>query len=157
IREIQANFRPALGFVQRRNIRLLRFTGSFDPRPKKFLGIQQMFHDFSYMRFTRLDNHEVESWNFYATTLDWHFRSGDAIHTLTDVDASYERLFAPFEIFPGVVLPVGEYRFTRSRVNIMTASRRRLSGSFNWSYGQYWSGWGDTVQTGITYRIDPYF
>ena len=157
LREIQDNFRPALGFVQRRNVRLFRVGFSYNPRPKDFLGIQQMFHDFYYMQFTRLDNHEVESRNFYATTIDWHFKSGDAIHTLTDIDASYERLFAPFQIFTGVVLPVGEYTFVRGHVNVTTAARRKLSGSINMSYGQYWSGYGETIQLSGTYRVAPYF
>src|SRR3989304_1051497 len=44
LREIQGNFDPALGFVQRRNVRMLRVAGSYNPRPRDFLGIQQMFH-----------------------------------------------------------------------------------------------------------------
>ena len=44
-REIQENFKPALGFVQRDNVRMLRVAGSYNPRPKDFLNIQQMFHD----------------------------------------------------------------------------------------------------------------
>src|SRR4030095_8277854 len=52
IREMQENFRPAIGFVQRRNVRMLRLGASFNPRPKNFLGIQQMFHDVFYARFT---------------------------------------------------------------------------------------------------------
>jgi hypothetical protein len=88
---------------------------------------------------------------------DWHFRSGDSWHSLLDVDTSSERLFAPFQIFPGVSLPVGEYRFTRGRVNVMTAARRKVSANLNWSYGTYWSGHADTLGTGISYRFQPYF
>src|SRR4029079_17196005 len=146
LRDIPQNFTPALGFVQRKNVRLFRAGFSYNPRPKDFLGIQQMFHDFYYLQFTRLDNHEVESRNFFMATTDWHFKSGDAIHTLTDIDASYERLFSPFQIFTGVVLPVREYTFVRSRINVMTAARRALSGTFNMSYGQYWSGYGEMLQ-----------
>ena len=32
------------------------------------------------------------------------------MHSLSDVNPTYERLFAPFAISPGVVLPPGEYR-----------------------------------------------
>ncbi|MGH8636957.1 MAG: DUF5916 domain-containing protein, partial [Burkholderiales bacterium] len=53
-REVQENFQPALGFVQRDNVRLLRIAGSYNPRPKNFLNVQQMFHDVYYTRFTRL-------------------------------------------------------------------------------------------------------
>ena len=37
----------------------------------------------------------------------------------------YERLFEPFPIFPGVVLPVGEYRYTRGITHLTTAGKRR--------------------------------
>ena len=66
-REIQENFKPALGFVQRDNVRLLRVAGSYNPRPRNFLNIQQMNHDVFYTRFTRLDNDQVESWDLYVT------------------------------------------------------------------------------------------
>jgi hypothetical protein len=69
----------------------------------------------------------------------------------------YERLRTPFVISPGVVLPPGEYRFTRLRYNLMTAARRRLSGNINVSHGNYWSGEAETVSTGLTYKLPPWF
>lgn len=157
-REIQENFRPALGFVQRDNVRMLRIAGSYNPRPKHFLNIQQMNHDVFYTRFTRLDNGEVESWDVFVTWLDWHFNSGDNLHGILDFNPTYERLFEPFEISPGVLLPIGEYRFTRFKTNLIsTASKRRLSGSVNVSWGNYWSGKAEQITTAITYKLPPRF
>jgi hypothetical protein len=157
-REIQENFKPALGFVQRDNVRLLRIAGSYNPRPKQFLNVQQMFHDVYYTRFTRLDNGEVESWDLYVTLLDWHLRSGDNLHGMLDFNPTYERLFEPFEISPGVRLLPGEYRFTRFRSNLLsTAAKRRLSGSINLTYGGYWSGNAEQVTTSLTYKVPPRF
>ena len=157
-REIQENFKPALGFVQRDNVRLLRIAGSYNPRPKDFLNVQQMFHDVYYTRFTRLDNGEVESWDLYVTLLDWHLRSGDNLHGMFDFNPTYERLFEPFEISPGVFLLPGEYRFTRFRSNLLsTASKRRLSGSVNLAYGGYWSGEAEQVTASLTYKVPPRF
>ena len=156
-REIQENFRPAIGFVQRNNVRLFRVAGSFDPRPG-FWNLQQMFHDFFYTRFTRLDNNEVESWDFYATILDWHFRSGDSWHGIFDINPIYERLFEPFQISPGVVLPPGEYRFTRFKSNLGSfAAKRRVSGQAQIFWGNYWSGKAHQVTTSITYKMPPRF
>jgi hypothetical protein len=156
VREIQANFNPALGFVQRSNVRMLRVAGSWNPRPKRY--IQQMFHDVYYTRFTRLDYGLVESWNLYATLLDWHFKSGDSTHAILDFNPTYERVFEPFEISPGVVLPPGEYRFTRFRTSpIATAPKRRLSGSAALVFGKYWSGTAEQVTTGVTYKVPPWF
>jgi hypothetical protein len=156
-REIQQNFDPALGFVQRSNVRMLRLGASFNPRPKRLLGIQQMFHDVFFTRFTRLDNKQVETWNLYITMVDWHFNSGDSLHSLFDVNPTYERLFKPFEIFPGVVLPAGEYRFTPLRVFFSSAQKRRLQGGVGASFGSFWSGTAASVQTTLNYRVPPYF
>lgn len=157
-REIQENFDPALGFVQRDNVRVLRVAGSYNPRPKNFLNVQQMFHDVYYTRFTRLDKGEVESWDLYVTLLDWHLSSGDNLHGMFDFNPTYERLFEPFEIAPGVVLLPGEYRFTRFRSNLLsTATKRRLSGSVNLTYGGYWSGHAEQVTTSLTYKVPPRF
>ena len=156
-REIQENFDPSLGFVQRRDVRMLRIAGSYNPRPKNFLGIQQMFHDVFYTRFTRLDNGEIETWNVYATLVDWHFQSGDSLHSLFDVNPTYERLFEPFEISPGVVLPPGEYRFTPFRIFFSSAQKRRLQGSISIVFGSFWSGTVKTIETGLSYKVPPHF
>ena len=155
-REIQRNFRPALGFFQRDNARLLRVGASYNPRPR-FLNIQQMFHDVYYTRFTNLDTNLVESWDLYIAPLDWHFLSGDAVHAVFDVNPTYERLFEPFEIAPGVFLPPGEYRFTRFRAVATSAARRRLSGSVSLGSGAYWSGNGEQLTTSLTFRLPPRF
>ena len=157
MREIQENFDPALGFVQRAGVRMLRVAGSYNPRPRGFLGIQQMFHDVYYTRFTRLDTGQVESWDLYVTPLDWHFNSGDNVHGPLDFNLRFERLFEPFEISPGVVLSPGEYRFTRLGGNLfMTAAKRRLSGSMTVSAGDFWSGRAEQVGAGLTFKLPPW-
>jgi hypothetical protein len=157
-REIQQNFEPALGFVQRDNVRMFRVAGSFNPRPRDFLNIQQMFHDVYYTRFTRLDNGLVESWDLYITPVDWHLNSGDSFHGTIDFNPIYERLFEPFEISPGVVLQPGEYRFTRFKTGgITTAAKRRLAGSIGVAWGNYWSGKAEQWTTAVTYKLPPRF
>ncbi len=156
-REIQENFDPAMGFVQRNNVRMLRLGGSFNPRPSRKTGIQQMFHDVFYTRFTRLDNHLVETSKFHITMADWHFNSGDSMHGLFDLSPTYERLFEPFEISPGVVLPVGEYRFTPIGFNFVSAQKRPLQGNFGMSFGNFWSGTAKTVTAGLRYQLPPKF
>lgn len=156
-REIQENFDPELGFVQRRNVRMMRLGASFNPRPNPSSGMQQMFHDVFYTRFTRLDNGLVETWKLYFTIVDWHFTSGDSLHSLFDLNPTYERLFEPFEIAPGVVLPPGEYRFTPMRIFFTSAQKRRLQGSIGLTFGNFWSGTAQTIQTGLRYQIPPKF
>jgi hypothetical protein len=136
---------------------MFRVAASYNPRPKHFLNVQQMFHDVYFTHFTRLDNGEVESWDLYATLFDWHLQSGDNIHSIFDLNPTYEQLFEPFEISPGVILLPGEYRFTRLRHTLATATKRRLSGSVTLAHGHYWSGEAEQVSTSITYKLPPRF
>lgn len=157
-REIQENFDPALGFVQRSNVRMLSVGASFNPRPEKQkFGVQQMFHDVFYRRFTRLDNGQVETWNMNITMFDWHLQSGDSVHSIMDLNPTYERLFEPFEISPGVVLPAGEYRFTPMRFNFSSAQKRKLQGGFTLQLGNFWSGTAKALTTTLRYQLPPKF
>ncbi len=155
-REIQENFDPAIGFVQRNNVRMIRVAASYNPRPKDFLNIQQMSHDIYYTAFERLDNGRVESSELYITPLDWHFRSGDSLHSFGDVIYNFEHLFEPFEISPGVVLAPGKYRNTRTKIVFASASKRRLSGMFMLTLGDFWSGSARQVTTILTYKTPPW-
>ena len=156
-RDVQQNFRPALGFVSRRNVRLLRVGGSLGPRPQ-VLNLQQVIVAGYFTRFSRLDNGLTESWSLHLSPIDWHFNSGDNLHAFFNPQSiTYERLFAPFEIYPGVVLPVGEYRFTRWQTFFQTAAKRRWQGTISWAFGNYWSGTAHEVSTGFTYKIPPGF
>ncbi len=155
LREIPENFDPALGFVQRDDVRMLRIAASYNPRPRSFLGIQQMFHDVFFTHFTRKSSGRVESWDLYITPLDWHLNSGDSIHAVLDVNMRYERLFEPFQISPGVVLAPDEYRFTRFRSVFSSAAKRRLAGSVNVAWGDYWSGRAEELAASLTFKLPP--
>ena len=157
-RDIQEDFDPALGFVSRGNVRVWRAGAMYNPRPRDFLGIQQMFHGVFYNQHTRLDTGQTESQRLLLILpLDWHFRSGDAIHSFFSPDLRRERLFSPFEISPGVVLPVGDYRNTRWRINAATATRRQISGQASWAFGSFWSGRAHEVQANATFKVPPRF
>ncbi len=74
-----------------------------------------------------------------------------------DANPTYERLFEPFEISPGVVLPAGEYRFTPWRIFFTSAQKRRFQGSIGLRFGSFWSGTAKTIQTGLRYQVPPNF
>ena len=112
-KQIDGNFKPALGFVPRSNVRSLNIATVFSPRPKHFLNVRRMSHEFRVARFTRLDTGRVESWRVMTAPVHYFFNSGDVVEF--NWVPTFERLFTPFEIAPKVVLPPGGYRFTRWR------------------------------------------
>jgi len=154
-RHIGENFRPALGFVPRAGVNSLNIAAEFDPRPKHFLNVRQMFHEFFFTRFTRLDKGQTESWRLFTAPINYSLNSGE--HVEFNYAPQFERLFEPFEIARGVVLPAGDYRFTRWRAEVFTASKRPWKVDATWWFGSYWSGHADEVNTAFQYKLAPYF
>ena len=157
LREMQKNFDPGIGFVQRKNVRLYRGGLSYNPRIYNYLGLERLQHDIFYTQFDSLDTGELESSEVYVSVFDWHFLSGDAIHSMFDFTGAKEVLIEPFEISPGVVIPVGEYNFNTWKSNISFASKRPLSGSMTVEWGEFWSGNAENIRARISYRYAPWF
>lgn len=151
---IGKNFGPALGFVPRSDVDKLAIAAEFDPRPKNFLNVRQMFHEFRYTRFTRLDKGRVESWRVFTAPINYELNSGE--HIEFNYAPQFERLFEPFEISPGIVLPPGGYRFTRWRFEINTASKHRWKFDNAWWFGSYWSGHAHQLATSFQYKAAPH-
>jgi hypothetical protein len=154
-RQLGKNFRPALGFSPRNNVRFNEFRFEYSPRPKQFLNIRQMFHEFFLTHYTDLDTRQVVSARIQAAPINWLFNSGDRVEF--NYAPQLERLFAPFEISDGVILPPGDYRFTRWRIEAFSASKRRLEARITWWFGEFWSGHADQVQTFLQYKLPPRF
>lgn len=63
-----------------------------------------------------------------------------------------EKLTEPFEIRPGIVIPIGTYKFNRPRVQFSSDQSKKivLTGRYKW--GDFYSGERDEITGGITYR-----
>ena len=82
----------------------------------------QMLHEFFFSHFSRIVRGRTESWRLFTAPINYSLNSVE--HVEFNYAAQIERLFKPFEIAKGVVLPPGDYRFTRWRLEIKTASRK---------------------------------
>ncbi len=154
-RATEANFRPALGFVSRAGVRKFSLNADFAPRPRNFLDIRQMTHEFRYTRYTRIEDGRVESWRLFTAPVNYSLNSGDRFEF--NWVPTFERLFEPFEISEGVVLPGGDYRFTRWRLEYYTASKRPWEARATWWFGTYYSGRSDQVDISFEYKLGPRF
>lgn len=154
-RQIGQDFKPALGFVSRSGVRKLNISIDFAPRPKNFLNVRQMFHGFRFTRFTRLDNGQVESWRLFTAPINYSLNSGDRYEF--NYVPTFERLFEPFEIADGIVLPPGDYRFTRWRAEFGSAAKRRWKIDGTWWFGTFYSGRSDEIETSFQYKVAPHF
>jgi len=154
-RHIGRDFNPALGFVARPGVNLLSITSDYNPRPKRFLNVRQMFHEFRFFRYSRSDTGESESWRLFTAPVNWTFNSGDRVEF--NWTRQFERLFQPFEIADGVTLPTGKYEFTRYRLEFWTAAKRRWRFEGTWWFGGFYSGHSDQFEVAVEYKLAPHF
>ena len=153
--KIEKNFNPALGFVPRADTNKLNLSVDFSPRPKNFLGVRRMVHQFRFNRFVRLEDGAVESWRFFVAPINYNFNSGERFEF--NYGDAFERLFKPYEISKGVVLPPGDYRSDRWRLEIGTSNKRRWIFTNEWGFGTYYSGRANELQGSFQYKVAPNF
>jgi hypothetical protein len=98
-REVQRNFDPAVGFVQRRDYRRYRGQIYYGPRPRDNRVIRRTEYDANMEVVTDLRNEMLERL-VNLTVFGVQFHSQDNFGV--EVDPSYVRLDRPFTIAPGI-------------------------------------------------------
>ena len=69
---------------------------------------------------------ETESFRTFLAPINFQTQAGD--HYEANYAPEYQRLTEPFEIAPGVVIPIGSYQFHRFRVQTRVLRRAALLG-----------------------------
>ena len=143
--ESQQNFDPGVGFLLRENFRLFNPRFIWQPRIERG-GIRSWYAEGAHRRFERSSDGRLESEETYVYPLGMVLKSNDfwefgAVRTK-------EQLFAPFEIFPGVVIPPGLFEFDGWELLMLTDASRSVSlRSFN-NWGKFYEGdWVSLRQT----------
>lgn len=148
-REFGAQWDPAVGFAPRRGFRRANPVVTFAPRPGWFSSVRNFEFRVHHERLTDLDNRLLTR-ETGLTLLGVRFESGDRFDLRRNF--RFEILEGPFEIHPGVVLPVGAYTFDDWEISVETASRRRLSGRASVTAGALWSGGRSALALALTVR-----
>ena len=149
--QIDEDFNPALGFVKRTGIREYGGLARYRWRPSGALRTVDL--EIAPYWVTNLANEtETELWTGPTLTLTNH--PGDAFSI--GFIGEREVLFDPFEIVPGVVIPVGDYRFNRVSATLATSTARPLSLFSTVSFGEFYDGTREEYDTGIEWRVSPH-
>ena len=139
--EVGPNFNPEVGFYQRRGYRRMDATVFTFFRPDNFIGIHELRPHVSHntvwnfitglheTQYTHIDNH-------------WEWEGGHEVHT--GLNITKEGLFEPFEIFPGVAVPVGDYDHAEARLTARSNRGAPFSVSLESTIGGFFGG--DRVQ-----------
>lgn len=98
-------FNPEVGFLRRENFYASHLFVMHRYRPADLLGFQELRPHAQLSVYNRTDG-EMES-VFHHFDNHWQWRNGYQLNT--GFNLTGEQVFEPFEIHPGVVVPVGRY------------------------------------------------
>jgi hypothetical protein len=151
-KQIDDDFRPALGFVSRTGIRKTNAKVDFMPRPGR-AGVRQLFLEASVQYVTDLDGRTLD-WMFIGAPIGLETESGDALRL--EWVPQFERLDEPFEIQDGILIPAGDYRYTAWIAEVETAERRRWVASLEARWGSFYDGELTRLEAALALKPSPH-
>jgi len=152
-KRIGADFDPSLSFVPRRAVQLASADMDLTIRPG-WSWLRSMTHEFRPSLALDLDG-QWESYRIFMAPINWRFESGDRFEF--NFNPTGERLVEPFEIAEGVVIPPGDYHFSRLRLEGEFAAKRLLSGQVRWWFGTFYDGKLDELEIQMAFKPVPLF
>ena len=135
-KEIEENFYPALGFVNRVDVSDLTGELGYTWYPSGG-SIRSVFSGIDYQRIDSLDG-DLQTQAITFRVIEMENRNSDSIglhYSLYD-----EFIDSPFEISDGIVIPIGEYAFDEYCVSIGTGQHRKLYADAYYCGGEFFDG-----------------
>lgn len=135
---VGTNYNPALGFVRRRNIRQydsrLEYTPVVNIPALPLVRRINLIGEYGYIEGQDgvLQSTELE----LESRIDLYQRDGLNF----SFERNFERLFSPFEIRDGAIIPQADYTFNRFEVGGSTDSSRRMFASAGVVWGDFFNG-----------------
>ncbi len=132
-------FNPEVGFLEKEGGYQRMFFRYHETMRQQWVrdwGFREWQPHVQYTRFEYLDG----GLNAAELHLDnhWDWENGNRIDTA--LQGTWEGVREPFEIYPGVIVPVGEHGGLRFRMNSNTDRRKWLSASLRWDVGTFLTG-----------------
>ena len=130
------NFNPEIGFLRRDDFRRTLVQAQFSPRPASIDAVRQFTLGGSLDYLLNGAGH-IES-RIAQASFKTELENSDQFSV--DVQRSYELLVEPFDIAPGVSIPIGAYGFQNYYASYSMGAQRRVSGAFSIQRGGFFDG-----------------
>ncbi|MBN1240146.1 MAG: carbohydrate binding family 9 domain-containing protein [Gammaproteobacteria bacterium] len=150
----EQNFQPELGFVNRVGIRQLNAGTQFTHRPRTGY-LRSILGGVNMQRVEYLDDGSLQQQRVRYRVLELESREGDEL--AVEHATNEEVLRAPFELFPGLFIADGRYRFGETRVSFASADQRRVFGGLAWQTGGFFGGDRDEISGNVSWRPSGHF
>ena len=133
---VGANFNPEIGFVRRYDFRRSFGSARFSPRLRRWESVRKLSWEAS-LDYTT-DGAGLLETRVQSGVFGIEFENSDEF--FVDHSLNYEFLKAPFEISPGISIPVGGYEFNNTRLGYAFGPQRLFSGNASVEYGTFFGG-----------------
>lgn len=147
-KQIEKNFNPALGFLYREDIRKAFLSITYAPRPRHF-GIRRMPFELRWNETMDLKNKPLTR-NVFLAPINIEFESGE--HIEFNIIPQLDYVDKEYEVFEGISIPAGEYKQTRYRIQIETATKRPWSINIMYWWGGFYGGKNSSPELGFNFR-----
>lgn len=134
--EVGEHFNPEVGFVRRVRFRKPSASYRYTYYPKKGAWRTVEPHAF-FQNWYTLGTHEKES-GFEHYHLDSRLQNGGRLGLA--YNRNFELLRKPFEVFPGIRIPVGGYQFGETIANFQSDPSATFFGGGTFAVGNFYSG-----------------
>ena len=132
--DIGEDFNPEVGYIQRRDVRRFRGSGSYTPWPDRF-GIREIQIG-PEIDLVLTQENELETQEITFDT-QFEFETGDDIGF--EIKNTIEHLDEVFYL-QGQEIPEGDYNFTSFQVSARTSSSRMIAARTQVEFGEFYSG-----------------
>jgi hypothetical protein len=134
---VQTNFNPEMGFIQRGNVS--QYSGDFvwKPQFRNSNTVQYLTFGTSADYYQNGSTEKVET-RAQDATLGITFKDASSLTFVTT--QTFDRLVSPFRIRPGLSIPAGDYKYIAYSPSFRTNPSRKISGSGNATWGEFWNG-----------------
>ena len=136
------DFNPEVGFLRRTDFERSFASARFSPRPAGIAAIRKLSWEAN-LDYVTSGAGRLET-RIASGVFSVELENSDQF--LVEASQNYEFLPAPFEVAPGVVIPVDGYDFTDARATYLFGNQRPLSGGVSVSRGGFFGGDKTTVE-----------
>ncbi len=154
-KQLQANYNPALGFVDRVGVDVASFDVGYTHRPPRGSYVQSLFVSLDGERVEqiggRLQTQTLSLRPFVLTT-----RTGDSLMMV--YRDQWDNLPADFLISTRIApIPRGDYRFDDLGMRLQTSNHRKVAGTLMIVDGDFYGGTRLNINGDVTWRPSSHF
>ena len=134
---VDDDFNPALGFAPRRGVRRYYTSLTYKPYIESVDWLRQLYFIYEGEYVTDLSN-KLQSQKHLITPFQMSYENG--ARTSFAFESSSDVPTSDFEITDGVIIPAGDYDWTRGVLSFTTADKRMLFFEHEFSFGEFYDG-----------------